>query len=316
MTAEPTSHGWVLERLPAHAAGLLDDEDAARVAAHLERCEVCRAEADDPPLAAADPESARHVPASVLAVWKTASLDRLEREMVEAHLARCAECRRDLELAALAAETAAVHAGNGLAPVTRIDPPDPRPRAAAPRPGGGRRWVPWAVGGWAVAASLVAVTLAMRPPNTEAPGAMSPLGGSSPAIERAPATALPEVFSRVGQVVRLKSPERGAEGDDVQVIRVGDELALRFVIEPLIDVAPDAMIQIRLLGADGTSHAEIRVPHREAVHPDRGVLFHVGPELLDTAEPLMLTASAPRSADAPVAGEETSSYRIRLLRSR
>jgi hypothetical protein len=175
--------------------------------------------------------------------------------------------------------------------------------------------VPWAVGGWAVAASLVAVTLALRMPHTEAPGAMSPLPDESSAGRipgGAPSDQAPTI-SRLSPAVRLTSPERGAEEGDVQKIAFGGEETLRVVIEPLIDVDLDATIRIQLLGADGTSHAELLLPHREAVRPDRGVAFRDEPWMLDQAGPLTFTASASRSSNAPVPGVESASYKFRLV---
>jgi hypothetical protein len=317
MRAETTSHGWVLKRLPALGAGLLDEREETRLRAHLAGCDACRAEWDDIPLTGDDLAEAAHIPSSVLAQWKTAELEGFERDMVGAHLARCAECRHDLELLGHAPELTpvAIPGGDGARPGARSTRPGPRPRAAAAPASGGQRWVPWAIGSWAVAASVVAVTLALRMPHTEAPGAMSPLGNPSSAgrtPEAAPSDQAPTI-SRLSPAVRLVSPERGAEDGDIQKIALGGEETLRVVIEPLIDVDLDATIRIQLVGADGTSHAELLLPHREAVRPDRGVAFRVEPWMVRQTGPLTFIASAHRSPQAPIPGIESASYKFRLV---
>lgn len=324
MTAENTGHGWVLARLHAQAAGLLDERDEARLLAHLESCDECRAEAgQDQPLDAEELEDARHLPPRLIAQWKSTALEGLEREMVRAHLARCAECRRDLEMLGHSAELSAAAsgpAGNGVARAARSDLSGPAHRIAEPATGSRRGWVHWAVGAWAVAASWIAVTLALRSPAPETPGLMPPHASAERPAPNAqgPAAAGEALsFSRSGRMVRLTSPERGVENDGVLTISLGPgEQALRLVIEPLIDVPPDAPVLIQLLAAGGRKHAEIRVPHREAVHPDRGVHFRVEPQLLEETEPLTLLASAVAAAGAPASEPETASYRIRFRRER
>lgn len=317
MTPEITEHGWVLARLDAHAAGWLDEPDEQRLLAHLTTCDACRAEAEqDAPLNPEDLEAAQHLPPTLIANWKSAALAGFEREMVFAHLARCARCRRDLALLGHTPElsiASTVPTGHGeFANASHGTEVSGRLR--------GQRWIPWAVGGWAAAASMIAVTLALRAPVPEAPATMSPLGTTEPAIPDAapaPAATRDDSFSRSDRVVRLASPERGAENQGVRILTLGPgENALRIVVEPLIDVAPDALILIQLLGAGGVKHAEIRVPHFEAVNPDRGVRLHIEPRFLESSEPLTLLASVLAATEGAPPEPEAASYRILFRRAR
>ena len=96
-------HDWVRLRLPAAAAGLLDDQDEQRLQAHLTACGECAAAWQEQMQAlsdeCADGSGGHHLPAAMIVRWELASqtLRGLEREAVSGHLARCADCRADLE---------------------------------------------------------------------------------------------------------------------------------------------------------------------------------------------------------------------------
>lgn len=92
------SHDWVRRRLAAWRAGLLEEDEAARVSTHLAGCADCRALADAYASEGAG-DGGAHVAASLLADWPSARtrLRGLERALVRRHLERCAACRQDLE---------------------------------------------------------------------------------------------------------------------------------------------------------------------------------------------------------------------------
>ncbi len=93
-------HAWFRARIEAHLTGLLDEDDDARFRQHARGCTACGQRLalvleDDEPAA----NSAGHLPASLVAAWPRASraLRGIERTLAATHLARCAECRDELE---------------------------------------------------------------------------------------------------------------------------------------------------------------------------------------------------------------------------
>lgn len=158
-------HTWVRRRMTPLIAGLLSEDEEQRIRAHLARCTACAA-ACEPLLDSAPPsDDVEHIPAHIVATWPISSsrLQGLEREMVERHLARCAECRADLHLLG--------HAPS-LAPPVKAS----RDTAAGfhvvagtkPNMGPSRRaaWARWALGTWATAATAAALTLGLMRPGT------------------------------------------------------------------------------------------------------------------------------------------------------
>lgn len=277
-------HTWVIARLDAWSAGLLDEEQAARIEEHLAGCASCRQLADPrEDLGAEAIAGAGHLPPPLIARWGHLDLDPLERQMAERHLATCARCRREIEMAAAA-----------------------RHRLAR-RPGG------FAIGGWVAAAAVMVLGLAILRPNERPPLQEAPLPGTTPAPEPlAPdlRTRSDTPPARAGPVVRLMSPERGTGGESIQVVRwqSGDS-APRLVIEPLMDVAPEAIVTIRIATADGRELARLDVPHAEAVNPAHGAALELEPWMIEIADPLTVSASGPRTGSGEI---ESTDYRIRI----
>lgn len=290
--ADRREHGWVIARLKAHAAGLLDEAGERRLREHLAGCAECReiaAVALDPPAL----EDAAHVPASVLAQWGLLDADTFEARMWRSHLERCDECRDALHVLARARGAKTPAAGTATAA--------PSPPVASRGAGGARR-ATWLVGGWAAVASIVAVALLCRDlvmPHPPAPVSQGP-----------PAT--PTTILRAGPLVSLTSPARGSTETDVTTVWIEEQdRAVRFVVEPLSGVAPDSPVRVELADPSGRRLAGRTLPHRETVNPGEGVVIPLHRALLMLPEPLTLRVTGPalpRSGAAP----ESAAYRLRF----
>jgi anti-sigma factor RsiW len=132
--------------IPGFVAGLSAPEDAAAIAAHLGGCTECRSEAAAlrSMRRSLRGEWAAHVCIEDLVAHDEGDPDRdpESRDVIEDHLARCRDCRADLEALAGARRTRDA-AAVGLRPVTR----------AAPPAAGARRW------SWAWTAASAALML-------------------------------------------------------------------------------------------------------------------------------------------------------------
>lgn len=93
-------HDWTQRTLPGYAACLLDDDEIARVDAHLAACEACRELATRMTTTEFPRTGRRHIPADLLARWDRLSpkLEGLERELVQQHLDDCDQCRECLRV--------------------------------------------------------------------------------------------------------------------------------------------------------------------------------------------------------------------------
>src|SRR5262245_4268537 len=90
------AHDRAQRQLLAYSAGLLPEAELLWLEEHLNGCPDCRSRLV--PLKPVAGTSADHLPASLIATWHRSSalLEGLERELVEAHVEECAECREAL----------------------------------------------------------------------------------------------------------------------------------------------------------------------------------------------------------------------------
>lgn len=135
--------------------------------------------------------------------YANGTLDKDEAEAVEAHLAECAECRRELDSERAAARMVAdlqIDVERGWTGMRRkvesaAPPPARRDRGSWPKPHAGRRFaIPWAVAAPAAAASLLVAMVVGLPTATESEeGSYRTLGSTA--------------HSPAGNVVILFDPE-------------------------------------------------------------------------------------------------------------
>ena len=148
-TGSANAHEWALRRLLAYGAGLLPEDELLKLEEHLHGCPDCRSRLS--PLKPVAGTSALHLPASLIATWSrsAALLEGLERELVEAHLEECEECRAALDFA-------------GSDPA--MPAPDDASRPATRRAGvrAHRAWL-WAIGLSGAAAGIAAWLFAAHP---------------------------------------------------------------------------------------------------------------------------------------------------------
>jgi anti-sigma factor RsiW len=216
-------------------------EQEAGVAAHLAGCATCRAEVDSLTSLRRSLRAAEgpHLSVETLVALEAAGTDRIAAAPVDesaAHLARCAECRGDLE--ALRRADRARTAG-GPAPL-RGDPDRPARQTASAdrdvRPGGTstgwRRRI-----GWAAAAGIAAAGLALLLRPGHAPEAVKVVPGAD-------------------DVIDFSAPARGGAG--VRVLAGGGPATVRAAL-PF--GSEGGAYQARLEWPDGTvtGHAEARV---------------------------------------------------------
>ncbi len=224
-------HGWVRARLAAWSAGVLDDQDEARLAAHLAGCAACRTWAE-PLTPDADAPAGDHVPDGLLAHWPRAAVELhgLERALVRRHVERCVECRAIL--ARLGHDPAAMR-------------PEPVPSLVPAR----TRRLPTA---WLAAAALVVVavvaTLARRP----APAPVAP--APAPVARAAELRAVREWGA---DAVELRDPVRGA-GEALPEVTLAPDRAVTFTTSQP-DVPAGVPIEARLVGPDGATLARARL---------------------------------------------------------
>ena len=274
-----TIHQWAQARLLPFRAGLLDEPEAERLAAHLRSCEICRAssEAFEAPFAS---EPGAHLPPSLIAEWPRArrTLRGLERALARHHLERCAECRQDLELLGyesrleqdreletvvdLTPHAAALEVATGRHGAPR-PPAIVRIVQAGPRLAT-RRWHERALQAWATlatAAAVLAAVLYVRRPVVE--GVSDPLMVtlSPPDVESGrPLEGEPSL--RLAPRPRsLSGPTHGPRGGKVTVIPVvGPVRSLALTVRPL-DVPDTSWVSISLVAGDGDTLFSVR--HRQ-----------------------------------------------------
>jgi anti-sigma factor RsiW len=262
MTGSPSrDHAWVRGRALAYRSGLLDPADAGSFEAHLESCEECRTLLEQLDETHAEGfATGAHIAAGMKTRWNVAraELRGFERAMVARHLARCADCRADLERLGFEArldEAMLTDPETGeVLDLSFAGKPASQEGASAvtgavrPLVEAGRRtvqrgfdWIRVALGGWALAASAAAVLLVMRPAlppepalpggpgdgpavSIPEPGGTPGVNGSgSPApVNPAPSGPLPGSAGpslALAQIGELESEVRGEE-DEVEPVRV------------------------------------------------------------------------------------------------
>jgi hypothetical protein len=154
-TGSASTHDWVIRQLLAYGTGMLPEDEMLKLEEHLQSCPDCRSRLA--PLKPAAGTSAGHLPASLIATWPRSSrlLEGLERELVEAHLEDCEECRATLRFA-------------GHEPVLAPQPGvvvghvSARGAVHEPRTQARRAWM-WALGLSGAAAGIMAWLLAGHP---------------------------------------------------------------------------------------------------------------------------------------------------------
>jgi hypothetical protein len=153
MSTNP-SHDWATRRLLAYSVGLMPEDELLRLEEHLAGCPECRARLA--PLKAAAGAGAGHLPSSLIATWPRSSrlLEGLERELVEAHLEDCEECRAALAFAGTSRWWRRPCRGRG--------PSRRAVRVVRPLRRGGTFWA-WASGLPGAAAGLLAWAAATHP---------------------------------------------------------------------------------------------------------------------------------------------------------
>ena len=151
-TGSANAHDWAVRRLLAYGAGLLPEDELIRLEEHLHGCPDCRSRLA--PLKPVAGTTAGHLPASLIATWSRSAvlLEGLERELVEAHLEDCEDCREALDFAGSDSALPAVPDEDASRPATR---------------GAGwarthRAWL-WAIGLSGAAAGIAAWLFAAHP---------------------------------------------------------------------------------------------------------------------------------------------------------
>ena len=166
-------HARMRSQILAIRAGLLSESESDIVRSHLENCTSCRELERE--LASEPGGSGQHIPMELLAAWPKASQTLRGLERRSRHISRCDHCRARLEVLGyaqvLTPAGSAEERADALCTLDELntrdsrhaEPSAPRPSVAHPiRP---RRpdWGRWALGGWAVAASIAAILLVLRP---------------------------------------------------------------------------------------------------------------------------------------------------------
>lgn len=190
-------HQTIRARVLALASGVLDDDRAAQVRAHLDTCADCAALLESLSDEAGTSFEAGHVPATMIAQWPLVEpqLAGLERELVLHHLARCSDCREDLS-----------RLGHALpGDIGRAAPADRRPAAR-------RDFRVLALGAWATLATAAAIALVVLPGRREAvTSAPPPTRPVTPAAK--PSSSLPPrdpALYDLPAAIALRSVLRGA----------------------------------------------------------------------------------------------------------
>lgn len=217
------AHDWARARLRGFSIGILSEDETLALEEHLRDCVQCRASlASLRPVAAAD---VGHLPASLVATWPRAAhaLAGIEREMVAAHLDRCAACRASLEFAGHAPELPDEPAARVVRTV----------RASRVR----TVWV-WALGLSGAAAGVVAWMLATQPGpspgGSRDAGTSATMGGARPRSEPAVTFELALDSLATGAVML---PEPGFRGSPVRVLDLGAVTSVSgvvFVVPPAL----------------------------------------------------------------------------------
>ena len=236
----PFDHEQLRTRLELLALGLLDGTTETQLQQHVSGCPECRESLATIRQSWLPSANDGHVPVSLLARWPAVArtIPAQERELVERHIARCAECRQDLEHSQ---HPAFVHT------------------TSASTQRHARRWER----AWAVAASVVAVSSIglwwtdRRP--APAPQDIATKVNAVPLRM----TVIPVGPAMTG----ARRAQQQMPGLDLQVVE-GDLLSLR--VTPL-DVPDDTPIRIELLRTDGALLASLDYPQR-ALYPDRQVV--------------------------------------------
>jgi hypothetical protein len=243
-TGSANAHDWALRRLLAYGAGLLAEDELLKLEEHLHGCPDCRSRLA--PLKPVAGTGAGHLPASLIATWSRNAkhLEGLERELVEAHLDECEECRAALDFAGSDPAMPPADAGDADRPPTR--------RAGGA--GAHRVWL-WAIGLSGAAAGIAAWLFAAHPAWLGGDGGATSSGHSVPmAFELA-------LDSLTTDAVRLPEPgfrARAAKPIDVGAVTnvSGMVLVLPPALQPPSAEAGERRMVITLLqdGRELASH--------------------------------------------------------------
>jgi len=320
MTTEIDRHGWFRRRLPVYLAGLMPEDEEQRFLEHRDGCEPCRRAFDE--FTASDELAptgdGSHIPAAMLAQWPEASreLVGLERAMVRSHLERCAACRRDLELIGQTPELKVVpgleadlraagwkswFSGGPWSGAARVDDSEPEPTNPARQPRR-RRWVPWALGGWAAAATAAAVLLVLSPlPRTGVPSEPS-----SPAAVAIPPSGSRLVLEASPAAPTLQGATRGVTANATAILVGREAHFVRFAL-PELYLPDTATVDLTVVGPDGTSLAALRCLSSELNPPHALLLGHPDANLASGTYRLAITAPFP-------ARHDVAAFEFRLVR--
>jgi hypothetical protein len=249
MSTNP-SHDWATRRLLAYSVGLMPEDELLRLEEHLAGCPECRARLA--PLKAAAGAGAGHLPSSLIATWPRSSrlLEGLERELVEAHLEDCEECRAALAFAG--------HQPVVAPALSRAGSESASGTSRAPAPSRRHFWA-WASGLAGAAAGLLAWAAATHPGWFErGPHTFGTMGGSAHPVAVAFEFALDSLTTGA---VRLPEPgfrARAAKPIDVGAVTnvSGMVLILPPALQPPSPEAGERRMVITLLqdGRELASH--------------------------------------------------------------
>src|SRR5262245_47885862 len=320
MTTASDPHGWFRRQLPPYMAGLLSELEEQRFLEHRAQCLSCRQAFDE--FTASDEvaptEGGAHIPAAMIARWPQANreLVGLERALVRAHLKRCRECRGDLERVGYTPELEVVpgleaelresgwrawfSGGQPRSGAARIA--DREFAAGGPTPVRPRRdWVPWALGGWATAATTAVILLVVNPQHRSAVHVSAPPPATSAAV------ATPRlVLDSAPAASVLRGTTRSAS-TAATTIRLGSEARFVRFAMPELYLPDTATVDLSIVGPEGTSLARLRCRSRDLNPPHALLLGH--PDVVLAPGTYQLTVAAPFAAE-PVVGI----YEFRLIR--
>jgi anti-sigma factor RsiW len=293
-----------IELLPWYLNGTLESGELAEVRQHLETCESCRAALAE--TGQAWTVFAQHIPAPdmVALAWGERPTG-IAPAAAEEHLASCAECAAELELARLSRRLE--EEGNVV--VFQGASPAARPQTAPSR----------AYRGWraaALAASLAAVVAAggwfqtARQPQQAVVRPVAPPVASQPAAAPPPAPADSNADRELAALrQQVKELSDSAGGLQSQVRKSQEQIA-RLTAEPALSpyISPTDVVR----GKEDTAElavvpagASIALLPLRATHPETGAHEH--------HEVVILSASGATLKTKPVQRDPNGSYLLALL---
>lgn len=250
----PLDHAWFDAALSDALLDLLSDADLERFFEHARTCDSCTRRLAIAWTARDDWWAGHgHIPESgLLAIAEDAQAYEANMlEIIEAHLARCSECREDLSI--LRGNVA----DRQTTTPTPLEVPSQTPRLV---------WLPWSLAGaiaGAAAASLLMWSFIRQPSFVPIPIVVP----TPP-----PRSAIAELLLPERIVIDAPSRDIGREATKLVQLRPGPH-ALSVVL-PLLLLPDSTQCQLRIIGPDGTVTTEVQASAKQ-MFDSRGVLLRI-----------------------------------------